>query len=166
MREDLPFSPEAVVADFAATLKSYKISTVRGDHYSGNWLRERFAVHGIEYRVADKTKSELYGALLPMLNSGQIELLDVKRLTAQLCGLERRTSRGGRDSIDHMAGQHDDLANAVAGAAVYAAKLNSVKDVPIVQPIVVSAGPIAFPGGMTPPLSTPMPFFSNPTRSH
>jgi hypothetical protein len=36
---------------------------------------------------------------------------------AQLCGRERRTARGGRDSIDHAPGGHDDLANAVAGAA-------------------------------------------------
>jgi hypothetical protein len=28
----------------------------------------------------------------------------------------RRTSRGGRDSIDHPAGGHDDLANAFCGA--------------------------------------------------
>jgi len=37
------------------------------------------------------------------------------RLAAQLCALERRTSRGGRDSIDHAPGAHDDLANAAAG---------------------------------------------------
>jgi hypothetical protein len=35
----------------------------------------------------------------------------------QLTGLERRTSRAGKDSIDHSPGTHDDLANAVAGAA-------------------------------------------------
>ena len=28
---------------------------------------------------------------------------------AQLCGLDRRTARGGRDSIDHAPGGHDDL---------------------------------------------------------
>jgi hypothetical protein len=33
-----------------------------------------------------------------------------------MVGLERRTARGGRDSIDHAPGAHDDLANAVAGA--------------------------------------------------
>jgi hypothetical protein len=37
---------------------------------------------------------------------------------AQLCGLERRTARGGRDSIDHGPGAHDDLASAAAGALV------------------------------------------------
>jgi hypothetical protein len=35
-------------------------------------------------------------------------------------GLERRTARGGRDSIDHAPGGHDDLANAVAGAVALA----------------------------------------------
>jgi len=35
-----------------------------------------------------------------------------------LSGLERRTSRGGRDTIDHAPGNHDDIANAVAGVLV------------------------------------------------
>jgi hypothetical protein len=34
------------------------------------------------------------------------------RLVAQIVGLERRTARGGRDSIDHAPGAHDDVANA------------------------------------------------------
>ena len=54
------------------------------------------------------------------LNSGRIELLDHPRLIDQLIGLERRTSRAGKDTIDHMPGGHDDIANAVAGAAVLA----------------------------------------------
>jgi hypothetical protein len=41
-------------------------------------------------------------------------------LISQLHGLERRTARGGRDSIDHAPGAHDDVANAVAGALVIA----------------------------------------------
>jgi len=48
-------------------------------------------------------------------------LLDVPRLASQLCGLERRTARGGKDSIDHGPGAHDDLANAAAGALLLAA---------------------------------------------
>jgi hypothetical protein len=34
---------------------------------------------------------------------------------AQLVGLERRTARSGRDSIDHAPGGHDDLSNVIAG---------------------------------------------------
>ena len=58
----------------------------------------------------------------PLINSGRVELLDHPRLVAQLCGLERRTAWGGRDSIDHGPGGHDDVANAVAGALVAAAE--------------------------------------------
>jgi hypothetical protein len=50
-----PFSPDAVVAEYAALLKSYGITRVIGDRYGGMWPRERFAAHGIEYVVADKT---------------------------------------------------------------------------------------------------------------
>jgi hypothetical protein len=42
-------------------------------------------------------------------------LLDHPKLVFQLCALERRTARGGKDSIDHVPNAHDDLANAVAG---------------------------------------------------
>ena len=58
---------------------------------------------------------------MPLLNSGRVELLDLPLLTAQLCGLERRTARGGRDSIDHALGVHDDIANAVADVLVHVA---------------------------------------------
>lgn len=70
----------------------------------------------ISYRPADSTKSEFYLGLLPRLNAGTVELLDDRRLANQLCGLERRTSRAGKDSVDHGPGGHDDLVNAVAGA--------------------------------------------------
>jgi hypothetical protein len=66
-------------------------------------------------------KSDLYRDCLPLLNSGRIELPDLSRLHAQILSLERRTARGGRDSIDHPPGAHDDLANAVAGVALEAA---------------------------------------------
>lgn len=111
-----PFSPESVVLEFAALLKSYRIGRVTGDRYAGEWPRERFKLSGIDYALSDRPKSDLYRDLLPVLNSNRAELLDLPRLGAQLCGLERRTARGGRDSIDHAPGAHDDLANAAAGA--------------------------------------------------
>jgi hypothetical protein len=60
----------------------------------------------------------LYCDLLPLLNSKRVELLDNPRLAAQLVGLERRTVRSGRDTVDHTPGGHDDLANVVAGVLV------------------------------------------------
>ena len=117
-----PFSPDAIVQEFAALLQTYRISTVHGDHYAGEWPRERFAAHGVQYQPEERSKSELYGLLLPVVNAGRVELLDLPRVRAQLLGLERRVARGGRDSIDHAPGGHDDLANAVAGALVRASK--------------------------------------------
>jgi hypothetical protein len=135
-----PFSPDSVVKEFADTLKAYGITRIVGDRYAAEWPRERFRVHEIEYRVADKTKSDLYLGLLPLLNSQRIELLDHPRLLNQLTGLERRTSRAGKDSIDHVPGGHDDIANAVAGAAVLAAQAAAHPKPKIVQPGIFSNG--------------------------
>jgi hypothetical protein len=115
-----PFSPEQVVSDFAALLRPYRITRVRGDYYGGEWPTERFKANGLTYERETRAKSDLYKALLPLIMGGRAELLDSERLTRQLLGLERRTARGGRDSIDHGPGAHDDLANAAAGALVAA----------------------------------------------
>jgi hypothetical protein len=116
-----PFSPESVVAEFAAVLRSYGIKTIVADRYAGDWPRDRFAVHGITVQPAAKPKSDVYHELLPLLNSGRIELLDHPRLVTQLASLERRTGRGGRDVIDHPARANDDVINAAALALVGAA---------------------------------------------
>ena len=68
-----------------------------------------------------KAKSDLYVAMLPLLNSRRVELLDHPRLLNQLIGLERRTARSGKDSIDHPPGGRDDVINACAGALMLAA---------------------------------------------
>jgi hypothetical protein len=111
-----PFSPEAVVAEFAVVLKAYHCGTVRGDRYGGEWPRAAFARCGVDYLSADKPKSEIYLTALPAITSRKVDLLDHTRVIAQICGLERTTGRGGRDSIDHRKGARDDLANAVMGA--------------------------------------------------
>jgi hypothetical protein len=112
-----PFSPTVVVDEFAALLKAYDVTKVVGDHYGGEFVKEPFHKHGISYELCKQPKSDLYRDLLPRLNSGQIVLPRHDRLVAQICGLERRTGRSGNDSIDHALNGHDDLANAVAGAA-------------------------------------------------
>src|SRR5262249_32664636 len=109
-----PFSPEAVVLEFAEVLRTYRVREVVGDRYAGLWPRERFDVHGIAYKVSERSKSDIYRDFLPALNGGRVELLDNAKLIAQLCSLERRTARGGRDSIDHRPGGHDDVVNCAA----------------------------------------------------
>ena len=115
-----PFSPEGVVSEFADLLKTYRITKVSGDRYAGEWPREQFAKRGIKYEPSQDSKGTLYVNFLPVLNSGKVRLLGNKRLVSQLIGLERNTARGGKDSIDHARGAHDDLANAVCGALLSA----------------------------------------------
>ena len=112
-----PFSPSTVVEDFVRVLKSYNVTKIVGDKYAGLWPTEAFAKMSIIYEQSAAPKSDLYRDLLPLINSGRIRLLDHPKLINQLVGLERRVARGGRDSIDHGPGGHDDLSNAVAGLA-------------------------------------------------
>jgi len=115
-----PFSPEQTVLEFSNVLKTYNISKVQGDRYAGQWPVEALGKVGIIYEQSARPKSDLYLDLLPLINSCRIALLDNAKLINQLVGLERRTSRSGRDSIDHSPGSHDDVCNAVAGVAVTA----------------------------------------------
>jgi hypothetical protein len=115
-----PFSPEAVISEYASVLKKYRVSTVGGDRYAGEFPREQFAKYGIHYEPSARNKSELYTDFVAVINSGAVDILDNTKLIGQLIGLERRTRSGGRDIIDHAPGGHDDLANAVAGAVLAA----------------------------------------------
>jgi hypothetical protein len=99
-----PFSPEGVVEEFCAVLRQYSIYLVRGDKYAGQWPAEQFGKRGVTYEPCERTKSELYQDLLPLINSKQAALLDLPIL-------QRR-----KDSIDHAPGAKDDVANVVAGA--------------------------------------------------
>jgi hypothetical protein len=113
-----PFDPESATEELAQFLASYKVSETIGDRYSGQWCAQAFEKRRIRYKHSELNKSQLYVELLPRLNAKTIRLLDHPRAINQICGLERRTARGGRDSIDHAPNAHDDVANAVAGLAV------------------------------------------------
>jgi hypothetical protein len=98
-------------------LKPYRIRNVIGDNYGGEWPKEQFRKHGINYDLSEKNRSQLYLNLIPALNSKRVELPDNRKLIDELRRLERRRGRSGKDSIDHPAyGGSDDVANAVAGA--------------------------------------------------
>jgi hypothetical protein len=130
-----PFSPESVVDEFCAVLKQYHITKVTGDRYAGEWPRERFRMCGVTYELSEKPKSDIYRDVLPLLNSRKVQLLDDRRLISQLHGLERRTARGGKDSIDHAPGAKDDVANSVAGALLLAVA---------VKPMIISDAVLAW----------------------
>jgi hypothetical protein len=116
-----PFSPKAVVAGFAEVLAAYNVRVVTGDRWGGVWPAELFFEHGVTYEVCPRTASEGYLAMLPLLNSGRLRLLDHPRLLAQLQSLERRASPSGKDLVSHPRFAHDDLINASALALLAAA---------------------------------------------
>ncbi len=141
VREVRPlFSPQSVVTDFAALLRSYRVRQVCGDCYAGEFPRELFQRQGIGYSLAQKPKSDLYRDLLPLLNSGRVILPRNDRVVSQLVGLERRTTRAGKDSIDHAPGGHDDLINSVAGAADIVTRRDPDEDMPTWYRLTIPAG--------------------------
>ena len=111
-----PFDPRAAVVRFVGVLREFHITAVTGDKYAGETFKCDFENARVTYHVSDKTRSELYEALEPLLNTHAAILLDVPLLEQQLLGL---VWRGGK--IDHPSGEHDDFANAGAGAIVAAA---------------------------------------------
>jgi hypothetical protein len=115
-----PFNPTDVVMEHAAMFRSYGIANAQSDKYAGSWVTEAFAPYGVRIEQTARAKNDLYIDLLPLLNAGRIELLDIPRLVSQLCSLERTTVRGARDKIDHPRNGHDDLSNAVAGVSALA----------------------------------------------
>ena len=136
----MPITPKTGSLFHAET--HYRVTSIKGDRYGGAWPAEGFKRFGIRYLPAEKPKSDLYRDFLPELNSGSVALLDHKKMVAQLIGLERRTSRGGRDMIDHPPGGKDDIANAIAGCLLATIKPGAV----LSGCIVLSTGPRIFPG--------------------
>ncbi len=127
-----PFMPDRVVAEFAQVCRTYGVDTVLADAEALGYNKMQFARWGINYeRVATSewksgasaskpvriTKSDLYLELLPRLIDRRIELLDDERSVKQIAALQRRLRIGTKDRIDHPAGEHDDSANVIAGAA-------------------------------------------------
>lgn len=116
-----PFSPATVIGECCAEIRRYGVAFVVGDRYGAELVAEQFRAKGIGYRPSEKSKSDLYLEALPLMNSGLVKLLDHPRLIGQLANLERSTARGGRSTVDHPRGGHDDLSNAASGALVLAA---------------------------------------------
>ncbi|MBM4270142.1 MAG: transposase family protein, partial [Deltaproteobacteria bacterium] len=71
-----PFNPSSLVAEAAALLKSYRVATVTGDRYAGEWPREQFRAKGIAYKVASLDRSALYLELLPRVNASSCNTCD------------------------------------------------------------------------------------------
>jgi len=115
-----PFNPNQVVLEAATIAKVYRCGYVMSDRYARDWVRDSLRVHGVDIKFSKLSASQLYLDFLPIVMGRRCELLDNQRLIAQTANLERRVRQGGYDLVTHFPGQHDDLANAAAGACVYA----------------------------------------------
>ena len=120
-----PHNPQQAVKEFCDLIRAYRCSKVIGDRYSARWVQDAYRACGVQYEVTEQSASDYFRDLLPMLNTpGRVELLDHRRLIAQLGQLERRTSVRGttREIISHPPRGHDDVAAAAAIALVRAGR--------------------------------------------
>jgi hypothetical protein len=112
-----PFDPASVVVEFSQVMRAYGCSQATADRYAGEWPVSAFADHGIRITAAELSKSEIYLEAEPLFARGAIAIPADRVLLAELRQLERRTHRGGRDTVDHPYGGKDDHANACLGSA-------------------------------------------------
>jgi hypothetical protein len=106
----VPFDPRDAVRKFVGLLREYNIARVHGDAYAGQTFARDFERERISYQVCPKTAHQLYEALEPRINAGEVELLDHDKALEQILTLIWRGVR-----IDHQPGDHDDHAAVVAG---------------------------------------------------
>jgi hypothetical protein len=110
---------------------------------AGLTFRKDFEACEITYIVSKKTATDLYEALEPRLNAGEVELLDVSILIEQAICLVVKGAK-----ITHQNGDHDDFVNACAGAIDLAARGERRGAIAIGVPIFGSR--LLSPYGMTP----------------
>jgi hypothetical protein len=108
-----PFNPRKAVDKFAGILKRYNVSRIQLDRYAGETFFADFRDHGITPDLSPRTAHQIYEAFDPLLNAGEVELLDVPQLQEQALGLVWRGAK-----IDHLPGEKSDHINAAAGAVV------------------------------------------------
>ena len=111
----------------------YVVSRVTGDEYVGETFKATFQKKGLSVPGEPLTKPEIYEELELQLNTGCPVVLDNELSEPQLLGLVWRGNK-----IDHPGGEHDDYANAAAGAIHLAASK-------VVNRFAIPCGPI---GGM------------------
>lgn len=123
------YLPDDAISESIELFSRYGVHEVKGDHFASGYIEPKFVQAGFAFEPIKLSKSDLYVEMMPMLNDGNIELLDCEYTNSQLKRLERRRGRNGRDRIDHVDKGHDDRANMVAGL-VYMGK-EKMKTAPI-----------------------------------
>lgn len=121
--------PAEITARYAEILDGYGVKRVHLDRYGGSWPADELQKHGINAEHSPKVRSELYIDSLAAITSERVELPPDETMLQQWQCLERRTSRAGRDTVDHAPGAHDDRANAVAGLIALNAQKKRIRPI-------------------------------------
>jgi hypothetical protein len=121
-----PFNPRDAIHKFAGLLKEYHCHAVWGDLYAGQTFPNDYSTYGISYRSPVPPASEQYEILEPILNAGEVEMLDHDKQQEQLLTLVTRGSK-----ISHVPGEHDDYANSLAGLVWLARSASTSLRIPL-----------------------------------
>ena len=109
-----PFDPANVIASFVELCREYRINQVTGDNYSAEFVSSAFTKHGIKYVRCEMNRSQCYLEMLPLFMRQNLSIPNHPKLLRELRLLERRTSRMGKDIVDHGLQGSDDYCNALA----------------------------------------------------
>ena len=110
-----PFSPDAVVAEFSALLKSYRVTRAEADKWGGTGWARRFVRTASTSSQCEAKERDLYRDVAAIKRRAlRVARPSASHLTALRPGASHVARRPR--FIDHAPGGHDDLANAVAGA--------------------------------------------------
>jgi len=106
----------ATVREYADLARAYRCPEFHGDRYAAGWVRQAFTEAGLRYVDAERTRSEAFLDLEPLLAQGRVVLLDHPELLKELKNLERKAKPGGRVEVTHppVGRCHDDHANSLA----------------------------------------------------
>jgi hypothetical protein len=109
-----PFNPVDLIAALAEHLKGWGIHEVMGDQYGKPFI-SIFAKNGISYVTTPIDTSAVYLHALPVWTSNSVLMLDHQVAIDQTANLRRKLGSGGRETVDHPRGLHDDIAVVIAG---------------------------------------------------
>ena len=113
-----PFAPSEVIAELEPWARRYRIARVKSDRYCEAVFADALRSIGLALEVNERTTSDIYLLSLPRFADGAVRMLDDPRQARQLVSLQRHTSGGGKDRVDHPRNGHDDMAAVLCGLIV------------------------------------------------
>lgn len=129
------YDPYAVTREFAELLRQYGIRSVTGDNYGARWVSQYWREAGFVYEKSPWPRSEIYLETMALFARRVVRLPDHQRMLRELRLLERSTTSGGKDAVDHGRNGHDDFSNVACGVLrLLDARRAAEAEVPIVQP--------------------------------